>query len=106
MGPPNHPLNQPWGHVRFAAKSFLVFVAITTIVLLFKDVSKPIDQARQLVYDRWWALPLLFAGFLPFYLIFEVVRYKLWQDIEERHPDPRRKPPVTTSRRTRGYKRR
>lgn len=92
MGPPDHPLSRPWGHVRFIAKAFVVFVAIMTVVLLFKDISKPIDDARAAIYSRWWGAPLLFLVFLPFYLIYEVVRFQLWREIEKRQPDPQRRP--------------
>lgn len=91
MGPPNHPLSQSWGHLRFLCKAFLVFVAVLTIALLFKDVSKPVDEARAAVYARWWAAPLLFIVFLPFYLMYELIRYKLWQEIEAQQPDPRKR---------------
>lgn len=90
MGPPNHPLLQSWGYARFTIKAFIVFVGIMTITLLFKDISKPIDDARLAIYSRWWGAPLLFFVFLPFYMMYEIVRYRLWGDICETQPDPRR----------------
>lgn len=66
-----------------------MFAGVMGLCLLFKDVSKPIDTARAIVYERWWAAPLLYFLFLPFYLMYEIVRYRLWSDIETLHPDPR-----------------
>lgn len=91
-GPPDHPLNQPWRHVRFIAKAFIVVVATMTVTLLFKNISKPVDEARAAVYARWWGAPLLFVAFVPPYLVYELVRFRLWRARDRAHPDPCRRP--------------
>lgn len=73
MGEKISPLEERYGHFRFLLKSLATFIAFLTVCTLLKDFWKPIDQVRQLCYDNWWFLPLLFVGFLPIHLIYEVL---------------------------------
>lgn len=94
MGEQDSPLEVPFGHFRFLGKSFAVFCGILIGLSLLKDFSKPIDDARQLLYAEWWGLPLLFAAWLPLHLFYEVLLIHHRKEIEAR-----RKPQNRASKR-------
>lgn len=67
------PLEQPFGQIRFVVKSAVVFLGILGLAALLKDFSKPIDEARLLIFSVRWGLPLLFMAFLPLHLVYELI---------------------------------
>lgn len=73
MGDATSPLEKSFGQIRFVIKSMVVFSVILGAGGLLKDWSKPIDDARVLVFSVWWGLPLLFTTFLPIHLIYEII---------------------------------
>ena len=73
MEPKPSPLEQPLGLFRFVLKSAVVFGTLLGLGALLKDWSKPIDDARQVIFSVPWGLPLLFGGWLPLHLVYEVL---------------------------------
>ncbi len=87
-GDEKHALELEFGAIRFLAKSFLVFIAILTIVSLLKDFSEGIQQGMMLMAKRWWALPLLFLCWLPLHLMYDVILLYRRRELEALRSSP------------------
>jgi uncharacterized membrane protein (DUF485 family) len=84
-----HPLLEPFGHVRFVGKSFVVFLGVLAVFELLASFSPAALAARNFIASDWIALPALFALFLALHILYEIIVRDHGLSMERLRSDPK-----------------